>query len=529
MRSRNHNGPPSRAGGAGSGFSAFELSERIEPVIRPIRLNAWETVRRMPRRPSPRSVSASTSPRRSGARSGASRQRRWLPAWGWALVLAAGLGLVLLIGFLGLDDGDGLRKQAEASSRAGDLSKALGLWRRINAGSAATGATYLGEGRVCLAQGLAAQAERVLRRAATVAPGEPETWLLLLEILRVEDRPLEAFRLGWEALDVVSPEDRPELLRELTLAALTDLPDNLARETLRRWIKVDPDDIDARVAYLRRVGAEPRSDDPDRAARLGELAELLTSHPDHVGVRDALVTALADAGEPERGRALLESWPVDQRDGRYWRLQGRWNLEHDHQPDQAVKALREALVDFPQDWRTHYRLARALQTVNRTAEAQQEAEAVGRIRELLDPLTLGPRLDASFVHLDDRASLETLAKLCDRAGLTRLAQAWRDTSAVPAGDRPESRGGGGSSRHEQNAGFPPGPADRGSPNRPTFPQGNEPGSRATWPRTLSQGCHPDHLPLVTEDELAVVSAFSRPDASTLLVRDPITSGRRPAG
>ena len=115
------------------------------------------------------------------------------------------------------------------------------------------------------------------------------------------------------------------------------------------------------MAYLRRIGAEPRSDDPDRATRLAELSELLASHPGHVGVREALVTALADAGEPDRGRALLESWPADERDGRYWRLRGRWDLEHDHRPDQAVTALRAAILDFPQDWRTHYRLARALQ------------------------------------------------------------------------------------------------------------------------------------------------------------------------
>ena len=265
----------------------------------------------------------------------------WLPAWAWLLVLAGGVGLVLLIRFLSLEDGDRLRMRAEAASRTGDWSQALGLWRRINAGSQATGTTYLGEGRACLAQGLAAQAERALRRAVAAAPGEPEAWLLLLKILRVEDRPLEAFRLGWEAFDALLPENRTELLRELTLTALTDLPDNLARETLKRWIEADPGDIDARVAYLRRIGAEPRSDDPDQASRLAELSELLASHPGHVGVREALVTALADAGEPERGRTLLEDWPVNQRDGRYWRLQGRLTLDHDHQPGQAARALRQ--------------------------------------------------------------------------------------------------------------------------------------------------------------------------------------------
>ena len=93
--------------------------------------------------------------------------------------------------------------------------------------------------------------------------------------------------------------------------------------TLRRWIDADPGDVDARVALLRRIGAGPRADDPERESRLAQLRDLLASHPEHVDAREALVTALADAGEPEAGRKLLETWPLEQRDGRFWRLRGR--------------------------------------------------------------------------------------------------------------------------------------------------------------------------------------------------------------
>ncbi len=106
-------------------------------------------------------------------------------------------------------------------------------------------------------------------------------------------------------------------------------------------------------------------------------------------------------------------------------------LRRDHRPDQAVTALQAALVDFPQDWRIHYRLARALQIVNRPEEARREAETVGRIRELLDPLTLGPKLNAAFSHLDEPAAFQTLANLCARAGLTRLAGVWRAAGTPP--------------------------------------------------------------------------------------------------
>jgi hypothetical protein len=117
------------------------------------------------------------------------------------------------------------------------------------------------------------------------------------------------------------------------------------------------------------------------------------------------------------------------RDGRFWRLQGRWDLEYDHRPSKAINALSRALIDFPQDWRIHYRLARALRIANQPEEAQREAECVARIRELLDPLTLKPLLSTAFARLPEPAAIETLSDLCTRTGLTRLADSWRMTSS----------------------------------------------------------------------------------------------------
>jgi len=98
--------------------------------------------------------------------------------------------------------------------------------------------------------------------------------------------------------------------------------------------------------------------------------------------------------------------------------------EYDHRPDQAIPAFRAALEVLPHDWRTHYRLARALRILNRADEAQTEAVTVSRIRELLDPLTLSPKLDAAFAHLDEPTAFGTLAEFCARVGLSRLADAW---------------------------------------------------------------------------------------------------------
>jgi len=246
----------------------------------------------------------------------------------------------------------------------------------------------------------------------------------VLEIVRVEDRTLEAQRLGWNAYNHVRPEARRELLRELTLALLADLPDELVRNTLQRWVDADKDDINARIALWQRIAAQPRAGDPDRPSVLAALETLLTRHPDHAGVRDALVSALADAGEPDRGRVLLNAWPEVSRDARYWRLRGRWELEYDHHPARATTALQNALVELPQDWRSWYRLTRALHILHRDRESREAAETVSRIRDALDPRVLGPQLDAAFEHLVDSAALRDLGALCNRVGLTRLADAW---------------------------------------------------------------------------------------------------------
>ncbi len=343
--------------------------------------------------------------------------------------------MLVLIGHWVPESPERLVATAESAARAGDWSTALRTWRVLNATSSGRGTTHLGEARACLALGRAAQAERSLRRAVAADPADPEPWKLLLKILRVEDRTREAQSLGWEAYDRVLPEARRALLKELTLALLADLPDELVRTTLNRWIDADAGDIDARVAWLQRIAAQPRAADPGRDSRLAELEAIVAAHPDHIGAREALATALADAGEPDRGRLVLDGWPGAEtaRDARYWRLRGRWDLEYDHRPERAVDACRKAVAELPQDWRSWSRLARALRSLGRDAEALQAAETVGRIREVLDPMTLGPRLDAAFTHRDDPAALRDLAGLAGRAGLARLADAWRAEARLATG------------------------------------------------------------------------------------------------
>ena len=308
----------------------------------------------------------------SVASSGHSR-RLWLVA---ALTGITASLLLVLISWLASDSLTVLRNKAEAAAHAGDWGTALRYWQLINASTTAQGSSYLGEARACLALGQAVQAESALRRAISADPSDPEAWQLLLQTMFIEDRTLEAQRLGWEAYTSIRPEARTGLLRTLTLGMLTDLPNDQIRTMLQRWINADPNDLNAQIALWQRIALQPRATDPDRPTVLAALEALLAKHSEHIAAREVLITALADAGEPDRGRALLETWPKSMQDARYWRLRGRWDLEYDHHPQHAVSALQTALVDVPQDWRSWYRLARALHIVGRGSESKKATETV---------------------------------------------------------------------------------------------------------------------------------------------------------
>ncbi len=329
-----------------------------------------------------------------------------------------------------------LKIRAESAAKVGDWEAARTAWGRAARADPRDAVAAVGEARALLAIGKAGQAETALARAVALAPGDPLPWRLRLELLRLEDRQAEARRVGREAMAAVDPAGRRDLLRSLTLALLADPPDELAREALGRFVAADPTDVDARVALARRGAGAGTADRlvagavGDATARVGALAAIFDGAPGHVGAREALIAALADAGEVERGRALLDSWPIAGRDARYDRLAGRWALEYDRRPAEAVDSLRRALDELPHDWRSRYRLARALRAIGRDAEARAEANRVARHRERLDPRRLGPALDAALDRPDDPAPARALAELCEAVGLADLALAWRAEAAA---------------------------------------------------------------------------------------------------
>src|SRR5262245_29118002 len=182
----------------------------------------------MPRRP--------PSQRRRTNEAGRTRSRPW--PWLAALGAAAALAVAAVAAGVwasGRSGPERLRARAEEAARAGDWNEALRAWSEFNQTRLAWGRTYLAEARACLALDRAAQAEHALRRAIAADRADPEPWRLLLELLRVEDRTVEAGQLGFEAYAAVPAPARRRVLRDLTLALLADLPEDLARDRLGRW------------------------------------------------------------------------------------------------------------------------------------------------------------------------------------------------------------------------------------------------------------------------------------------------------
>jgi hypothetical protein len=378
----------------------------------------------MPSRRAPR-----PSPRRDARRAPKGATTPGRPSTRRALTISGlAIGLVVAVAAGVAWDRDRPRRlldRAEAATLAKDWPAALSAWEAYNRAGDSTARTLLAEARVDLALDRASRAARAFERSSEADPSLLEPWRTRLDRLRVLDRPLEALRLGRLAESAVEAESRRSILAVTTLASLAELPDDEARDRLNRWIAADPDDLDARVALLARVAANYHPGDLDRASRIVELKEILRRDPGHVDAREALVVALADAGEVDRGREALEAWPAASRDARYDRLRGRWDLDYDHDPARAADSFARALVDLPHDWKSHYGLARALRALGRDAEARSEADTVTRVRERLDPIALGPRLADDLAKLDDPRALLDLTGLCEGVGLARLAESWR--------------------------------------------------------------------------------------------------------
>jgi len=329
-----------------------------------------------------------------------------------------------------------------------DRSPSRGRRRRTwLAGAIAIGVIILGVGLARLADRSDSSADP---DDPSSAPNDLSNWLERLDRLRVEGRDAEAEAVAWEAYERLPPSGRPAILASLTLALLADVPRDAALERLNRRLEADPNDLDARLARLLRSAAPS----PDLGAaqprlagapasineQIERLEAWLETNPDHAGTRLALAELELERGRAAAARRTLE--PLLKSPPLYIsadldRLIGRVHLKNE--PARAAAAFERALERRPHDWKTRALLARAYEALGLDQQAARESQLVEHQQELLAPQRLGPRLARALERLDNPEALGDLARLCDEAGLNRLARAWRleaETAALL-----EARGG----------------------------------------------------------------------------------------
>ncbi len=326
------------------------------------------------------------------------------------------------------------RRRAIESFNAGRPRDAAQQLRIYNRTGYATVESWREESRAWLSANQAREAETTLIQAINRFPTDPLLQLMRLEIERVEDRIVEAISNGDQALANVHSEDRVLILRGLTITLLDTIPDERAREKLKIWLQADPKDREAEVALMKRMASDPMAGDIDRPTRIARLKSMIQMDPSFVQAYEALTIELAASGLIDEGRVILDHWPKNARDVRYDRLKGRWELEYDHQPELAIQSFQRVLQHIPHDKTSWFRLSRAYKSIGRDRESQSAADRVTKLVEILDPRTLSPRLTEDFERLNNPRSKLDLAEVCEKAGLVKLANAWREEAARPQRD-----------------------------------------------------------------------------------------------
>lgn len=251
-----------------------------------------------------------------------------------------------------------------------------------------------------------------------------EGWQLSLEIRRALGDTDGVNAVMLEMLRSAEARRSVTLLSVATFGILTAMNAEESRERLRRWAKAEPDSPLAEAWSLARRLDDSDLDGPIGAGSLEEVSALARKWPSDPDVRRVFVESLFLQGDYEELKRAMDQWPAEARDSVAWaRLEGRRSLEVENDPERAIPHFRSVLERVPQDWRTHYRLARALAGAGRHEEAQAQARRTVEIRELLDPDSLEKILDTTFTK-GKPPSPTKLIELLRRIGQTDLAQAW---------------------------------------------------------------------------------------------------------
>ena len=260
-------------------------------------------------------------------------------------------------------------------------------------------------------------------------PDKPDGWLLILDLTRILGNSDLMMADVSSLLKIESVNRNTAVLVGATLGLLTDLDQQDVRSRLKRWTEKEPNSPLALSSLLLRYAENPLPEDPSRDVRINLARSVATQHPKSIPAMTSLIETLFNGGFYEEAIQVLESWPVEMRAESAWhRLQGRRLQDADGKHTEAVLEFQAALKFNPHDWKTRYRLARALAAAGRIEESRNEARSMSLIRESLEPNRLAELLK-SAIPKGRSPEPERLISLLQSIELTTLANAWRNWQA----------------------------------------------------------------------------------------------------
>jgi hypothetical protein len=338
--------------------------------------------------------------------------------------------IVLLVGLilLGRRTESDFRKEIAEAEKAREWGEAEALWDRFAARYPAsrTPDDLVRHARCELILDKPAKARGLLDAwMRTDRPGT-EGWQLSIELRRALG---DGDGVNLVMRDMLrSPEARRSaaLLTVATFGILTAMNAEESQERLRRWAETEPESPMATVWLLARQFEEFDLGGGSGSGSFDEADKLAARWPSDPDVLRIYVESLFLRGDYEKVRLTMDRWPEDLRDSVAWsRLSGRRALEVDKDPGTAILHFRNVLAKIPHDWRTRYRLSRALSGAGQAEEARVEAKRTVEIRELLDPSGLEAKLKEAFPK-GSQPVPSKLIELLTRIDQTELARAWSE-------------------------------------------------------------------------------------------------------
>lgn len=265
----------------------------------------------------------------------------------------------------------------------------------------------------------------VLQEWVEKSSDTPEGWIIMLDLLRVlglGDRIIEAHD---QILSNQVARRSPTVLMTLTLGLLTDLEPEQLRQRLQKWVAAEPGEAIAQAALLQRYNENPLPEDPSRDDRLQVCMNLLDRFPTSIETRMAFVELLLTSGQYDEAGEALKQWPAQVKESiSHQRLLGRYLQDNLQDHENAILSFQNVLKKATFDWKTRYRLARALKAAGQAEKAMTESARMLEIRELLEPNRLEPIIRQAFPK-GKPPEPKQLVELLDKIGLNALADAWR--------------------------------------------------------------------------------------------------------